>query len=108
MSTFCMRCGSSIDDHDQFCRKCGAQVSAPAAPASVMPTVPAGPAQTSGKAIASLICGLLFFVPFAFVAAVILGHLGLLEIRKSAGRLKGDGLALAGLVLGYMWVVSIP
>lgn len=108
MSTFCMRCGSSIDDQDQFCRKCGAHVSAPAAPASAMPTVPAGPAQTSGKAIASLIFGLLFFVPFAFVVAVILGHLGLSEIRKSAGRLKGDGLAIAGLVLGYMWVVSIP
>jgi type II secretory pathway pseudopilin PulG len=108
MSTFCMRCGSSIDDQDQFCRNCGAQASAPAAPASAMPTVPAGPAQTSGKAIASLIFGLLFFVPFAFVAAVILGHLGLSEIRKSAGRLKGDGLAIAGLVLGYMWVVSIP
>ena len=108
MSTFCMRCGSSIDDQDQFCRKCGAQASALAAPASAMLTVPAGPAQTSGKAIASLIFGLLFFVPFAFVAAVILGHLGLSEIRKSAGRLKGDGLAIAGLVLGYMWVVSIP
>lgn len=108
MSTFCMRCGSSIDDQDQFCRKCGAQASALAAPASVTPTIPAGPAQTSGKAIASLVCGLLFFVPFAFVAAVIFGHLGLSQIRKSAGRLKGDGLAIAGLVLGYMWVVSIP
>lgn len=108
MSTFCMRCGNSIDDQDQFCRKCGAQASALAAPASVNPTIPAGPAQTSGKAIASLVCGLLFFVPFAFVAAVIFGHLGLSEIRKSAGRLKADGLAIAGLVLGYMWVVSIP
>jgi len=108
MSTFCMRCGSSIDDQDQFCRKCGAQASALAAPPSVTPTIPAGPAQTSGKAIASLVCGLLFFVPFAFVAAVIFGHLGLSEIRKSAGRLKGDGLAMAGLVLGYMWIVSIP
>ena len=108
MSTFCMRCGSSIDDQDQFCRKCGAQASALAEPASVMRRIPAGPAQTSGKAIASLVCGLLFFVPFAFVAAVILGHLGLSEIRKSAGRLKGDALAIAGLVLGYMWVVSIP
>jgi type IV pilus assembly protein PilA len=108
MSTFCMRCGSSIDEQDQFCRKCGAQSSALAAPASVTPATAAGPAQTSGKAIASLVCGLLFFVPFAFVAAVIFGHLGLSEIRKSAGRLKGDGMAIAGLVLGYMWVASIP
>jgi len=107
MSTFCMRCGSSMDDQDQFCRKCGAQASALAESASVT-TIPAGPAQTSGKAIASLVCGLLFFVPFAFVPAVIFGHLGLSEIRKSAGRLKGDGLAMAGLVLGYIWIVSIP
>jgi hypothetical protein len=30
------------------------------------------------------------------------------EIRKSAGRLTGDGIALAGLILGYMGVVAIP
>lgn len=108
MSTFCTRCGSSIDDQDQFCRKCGAQAAALAPPASAPPMVPTGSAQTSGKAVASLVFGLLFFVPFAFVAAVIFGHIGLSEIRKSAGRLKGNGLAIAGLVLGYMWVVSIP
>jgi len=108
MSTFCKQCGSSIANEDQFCRKCGAQSSAVAAPAGVTPFAPATPAQTSGKAIASLVFGLLFFVPSAFVAAVIFGHLGLSEIKKSAGRLKGEGLAIAGLVLGYMWVVSIP
>jgi len=108
MSTFCTSCGNSINAEDKFCRVCGAPASALAAPASVPPPVPATPAEVSGKAIASLVCGLLFFVPFAFVAAVIFGHLGLSEIRKSAGRLKGDGFAIAGLVLGYMWVVSTP
>jgi len=108
MSTFCMRCGASIDTADKFCRVCGATSSALATPASELPVAPTAPARTSGKAIASLVCGLLFFVPFAFVAAVIFGHLGLSEIKRSAGRLKGDGLAIAGLVLGYMWVVSIP
>jgi Domain of unknown function (DUF4190) len=107
MSTFCMRCGNSINTEDQFCRVYGAPTSAPAAPAG-MPMVPTVPAQTSGKAIASLVCGLLFFIPLAFVAAEIFGHLGLSEIKRSAGRLKGEGLVIAGLVLGYMWVVSIP
>jgi type IV pilus assembly protein PilA len=65
-------------------------------------------ARTSGKAIASLVCGLLIFIPMAFVAAIIFGHLALSEIRKSAGRLKGEGLAMAGLVLGYVWVAGIP
>ncbi len=69
---------------------------------------PAGSAETSSKALISLVCGLLFFVPLAFIAAIVFGHLGLSEIRKSAGRLKGEGLAIAGLVLGYMWIVGIP
>jgi type IV pilus assembly protein PilA len=69
---------------------------------------PATPAETSGKAIASLICGLfIFFFPISIVA-VVLGHLSLSEIRRSAGRLKGDGLAIAGLVLGYLGIVFMP
>jgi hypothetical protein len=79
-----------------------------ATPKAVAVPVAAEPAETSGKAIASLICGLLFFIPFLFVAAIIFGHLALSEIRKSAGRLKGEGFALAGLVLGYLWIVGIP
>jgi len=108
MTTFCPACGNGVTAEDKFCRSCGAPTSAAAGPASVLPPVPAGPVETSGKAITSLVCGLMFFIPFAFVAAVIFGHLALSEIKKSAGRLKGDGLAIAGLVLGYMWVVSIP
>jgi len=42
----------------------------------------------------------LVFIPFSAVAAIILGHLALSEIKKSAGRLKGQGLATAGLILG--------
>jgi len=109
MSTFCSACGSSLTAEDRFCRVCGRVVSAfPGAPAAESSAISSGPAQTSGKAIASLICGLLFFVPLAFVAAIVFGHLGLSEIRRSAGRLKGEGMAIAGLVLGYMWVVGIP
>jgi type II secretory pathway pseudopilin PulG len=59
-------------------------------------------------AIGSLICGLfLFFFPLSLVA-VILGHLSLSEIRKSAGRIGGHGMAVAGLVLGYLGLCAIP
>lgn len=39
---------------------------------------------------------------------MILGHLSLSEIRKSAGRLKGKGIATAGLVLGYIGIGAVP
>ena len=41
------------------------------------------------------------------IAAIILGHLSLSDIRKSAGRLGGRGIAIAGLVLGYAGIALI-
>lgn len=52
-------------------------------------------------------CGILNIFPL-FIVAIVLGHVALSEIRKSAGRLKGEGLAIAGLVLGYLGVAFIP
>ncbi len=64
--------------------------------------------QPSGKATASLICGIFFFIIPASIVAVILGHIALSEIRKSGGRLIGEGRAIAGLVLGYLGLAAIP
>ena len=63
---------------------------------------------TSGKAIGSLISGIFFLFLPASIVAVILGHLSLSEIRKSAGRIKGQGIATAGLVLGYIGIGAVP
>jgi type II secretory pathway pseudopilin PulG len=102
----CPKCGAAVADNSQFCPNCGnAFLPAQFAQQSVAP--PLGPPQTSGKAIASLVCGIINFFPF-FIVAIVLGHISRSEIRKSAGRLKGDGIALAGLILGYMGVVAIP
>ena len=76
--------------------------------ASAAPIPPAvGPQQTSGKAIASLVCGIINIFPL-FIVAIILGHISLSEIKKSGGRLKGEGLAIAGLIMGYLGIVAIP
>jgi len=107
VASFCAGCGSSVSADDKFCRVCGRTVS-PDSGATPASAAPVGPGQTSGKAIASLVCGLLFIVlPFA-VAAVILGHISLSEIRKSAGRITGNGMATAGLVLGYAGLAVLP
>jgi hypothetical protein len=108
MSTFCNRCGNSIDNEDKFCRVCGVPAAGPIATSTPVPTAPVGPAHTSTKAIISLVCGLcIFFFPLS-VVAIILGHLSLSEIKKSAGRLAGEGIATAGLVLGYIGVAGVP
>jgi type IV pilus assembly protein PilA len=106
---FCSGCGNNLSADDQFCRVCGKGVSTvPGVAPSFEPVVSPDAAQTSGKAVASLIFGLfLFAFPFSLVA-IILGHLSLSEIRKSAGRVKGEGMAMAGLVLGYVGLAAIP
>lgn len=106
---FCSGCGNNLAAGERFCRVCGKEVPASAGitPAVEMPAV-GTPAETSGKAIASLVCGLFLFAFPMSVLAIIFGHLSLSEIRKSAGRLKGEGMAIAGLVLGYLGVAGIP
>lgn len=106
---FCSGCGNNVAAGERFCRVCGKELptSAAVTPAVEMPAVET-PAETSGKAIASLVCGLFLFAFPLSVLAIIFGHLSLSEIRKSAGRLKGEGMAIAGLVLGYAGVAAIP
>jgi hypothetical protein len=60
--------------------------------------------QNSNLAIASLVCGVLFLCAPASIAAVILGHLALRDIKRSAGRISGNGMAIAGLVMGYLGI----
>ncbi len=64
--------------------------------------------EPSGKATASLICGVLFFFLPAAVCAIVLGHIALAEIKRSGGRLIGAGRAVAGLVLGYIGLAGVP
>jgi len=107
--TFCAACGNSVAVDEKFCRVCGRVVSAgsPVPPATGQRPASVGSVETSGKAIASLICGILFLIPPFAIAAIVLGHLSLSQIRKSGGRLQGDGLAIAGLVLGYFGAVPV-
>ena len=59
---------------------------------------------TSGLAIGALICGIaeIFTLGFAAIPAVILGHLARQQIKRTGER--GEGMAIAGLVLGYLGI----
>ncbi len=72
------------------------------APAAVAPAVP-----SSGLAIASLVLGIagLTFLPLlASIAAIILGYMARNDIRQRPGQVSGDGLAVAGIVMGWIAV----
>lgn len=139
LAMFCTQCGATITAETKFCPRCGAQSetsSGPAPqPARQLPpdglTVPSpitfagtnppgnpqpvytGEPRTDGKAIGSLILGIvsivLFIIPVVFaIPAVILGHISRSSIKKSMGRLQGDGMALAGLIMGYINIALLP
>ncbi len=125
----CPQCGNPVDPANRFCAICGRDILGP--PAAVAPppvasstfppagattpvvqppqsSYPTEPPRTSGKAIASLILGIFFFALPTAIAAIVFGHISLSDIKKSAGRLQGRGLAITGLVLGYAGIAFIP
>ncbi len=64
---------------------------------------PAAP-PTNGLAIAALVCGAGgFVIGLSFIPAIICGHLARKQIRQTGE--QGAGLALAGLILGYVGIV---
>lgn len=60
--------------------------------------------KNNGLAITSLICGCLYMYGIGSLLAVLFGHIALVQIRRAEGRQTGEGLARAGLVLGYIGV----
>jgi hypothetical protein len=68
------------------------------------PYPPARP--TNGLAVAALVCGVAqFAVGVTFIPAIICGHMARRQIRQTGE--AGDGMALAGLILGYIGGVLI-
>jgi competence protein ComGC len=63
--------------------------------------------KTAALAIWSLVLGILSLVCFTIFAAipgVICGHKALSKIKRSNGTLNGQGLAIAGLITGYLGI----
>ncbi|MEI9865137.1 MAG: DUF4190 domain-containing protein [Limisphaerales bacterium] len=68
---------------------------------------PTQPPKTSALAIWSLVLGILSLICctiFAAIPGVICGHMALGRIKRSVGGLSGQGLAIAGLITGYLGI----
>jgi len=90
------------------------ETSAPAPPApkpAVAHPLPGQAAESSVSplAIASLVASIagFFTCPVVGVIGVVCGHMALGQIRNDPERFHGKGLAIAGLVLGYLLIIGI-
>lgn len=80
--------------------------SPPSRPASTVP------APTNGFAVASLVLGILGWTllpALGSIGAIVFGHLARAQIRRQPA--EGDGLAVAGLLLGWiavaLWLLGV-
>lgn len=70
---------------------------------AVVPVPPyTQPAQTNGLAVASLVLGILWIWWIGSALALIFGYVAKSQIDSSHGRQSGRGLAIAGIVLGWV------
>ncbi len=100
---YCPKCGMENPEGARICVSCGMMLGA----AAPMPQEGQQAVKTSGLAITSLVLALLSPVTCLITAlpAIIFGIVALVKISHSAGRLKGMGLAIAGIAVP---VAAIP
>jgi hypothetical protein len=62
---------------------------------------------TNGMAIASLVLGILWLWWLGSILALIFGYQGKSQIDRSGGQQSGRGMAIAGIVLGWIGVGTL-
>jgi uncharacterized membrane protein YvbJ len=99
---FCANCGHQVSDTAVSCPECG------------HPTGRAGPyaavgTRTEGTAVTALILGIAGFAVcplICHILAIIFGNQALKKIRNDPS-LQGEGLARAGVILGWIGVALV-
>jgi len=64
---------------------------------------------TNTLAVVSLVAGIVGWTAMPLIGsivAIVTGHMARAQIRSSRGMETGDGLALGGLVLGYLSLIA--
>ena len=93
---YCQKCGTENPDNAQKCSSCNCVL------ASTKSNAANPDSQKSALAIASFILGILGF--YAWIPSIALGIVALIQIKKSAGLLKGKSFAIAGIAISMVWL----
>jgi hypothetical protein len=125
----CGRCGATNSPGAKFCPACGNAL--PPEPTAGLPAKPSGaaaagmpgynvvsdhlsgtgpgmpattPRSTNGLAIASMVLGIVWVYWIGSILALIFGYIAKGQINESGGRQGGKGMAIAGIVLGWVGI----
>lgn len=106
---YCSKCGVENSDQAIQCINCGSPL-AVASDQMVQPDVRFSNPPTSGLAIASLVMAILslFCSLITSIPALICGIMALSRIKGAGGRLKGRGMAVAGVTISCIMMFVIP
>ena len=101
----CQQCGWPTPAAGPVCRNCGADARVGAGgPAGLRPYTPVAAPTTNGMAVASLVLGILWLYWIGSVLALIFGYIARQQIHQHQGLQRGQGMATAGIVLGWVGV----
>lgn len=95
----CPACAEEVQVEALVCRFCGYDF---VAMRRVVPTQ-----RTNGLAIASLVLGILWLYWVGSILALVFGYAAKGQIDRSGGAEGGRGLAIAGIVLGWVGVGTL-
>lgn len=98
---FCPHCGAEIPDDAKVCAACGNELSQQPdqSPAPFAP-------KTSPLAIWSLVLGILgWFTCLPTIPGLILGIMGLKQVKEKPREFTGSGLAIAGIIVSAVGVL---
>jgi len=97
--------GHACPDSVAFCPTCGTNSFSSSAPAYPSYAASAPLKTTNGLAIASMVLGIVWVYWIGSVLALIFGLVARKQIRE--GGQGGDGMAIAGIVLGIIGLVTL-
>ena len=95
----CPSCAERVQVAARVCRYCGFDFETGA-----YRSLAADPPGINGLAVASFVLSISWLGGLGSLLAVVFGHKAKSEIDASGGRQSGRGLAVAGLVLGYIGI----